>query len=71
MNSDIIEGNWKQLMGEAEKQWVKLTNDHLSEINGSRKKLSGIIQEQYGIMQDEAEKQIKAWEAVLKSSKAA
>jgi uncharacterized protein YjbJ (UPF0337 family) len=72
MNSDIFEGNWKQFAGEVQKQWGKLTNDHLDQINGSREKLSGLIQKNYGIARDEAEKQIKEWEKTLKkASKAA
>lgn len=62
MNSDTIEGNWKQLSGEIQKQWGKLTNDQLTQVNGSRQKLSGVLQENYGVAREEAEKQIKAWE---------
>lgn len=62
MNADIIEGNWKQLKGAVQKQWGKLTDDHLDQINGSRTKLAGVIQENYGIARDEAEKQISNWE---------
>jgi uncharacterized protein YjbJ (UPF0337 family) len=63
MNSDTIEGNWKQMMGDVQKQWGKLTNDHLTQIEGNRKKLAGAIQKNYGILQDEAEKQIADWES--------
>lgn len=63
MNSDTIQGNWKQLTGEAQKQWGKLTNDQLAQVNGSRKKLVGMIQENYGVMRDEAEKQVRSWES--------
>lgn len=63
MNSDTIEGNWTQMMGDVQRQWGKLTNDHLAQIEGNRKKLAGAIQENYGILQDEAEKQIEDWES--------
>ena len=62
MNKDIFEGNWKQFKGEVQKQWGKLTDDTLDQIDGSREKLAGKIQENYGIARDEAEKQIKEWE---------
>ncbi len=62
MNSDIIEGKWDQVKGEVEKQWGKLTGDTLNQINGSRKKLVGSLQESYGYARDEAEKQLKVWE---------
>lgn len=62
MNKDIIAGNWKQLTGEIQHQWGKLTNDELDKIEGNRTKLVGLIQERYGVAKDEAEKQLRAWE---------
>lgn len=62
MNKDIIEGKWKQLVGEAKTQWGKLTDDQLDQIAGNRDKLVGQIQENYGIARDEAEKQVSEWE---------
>jgi len=62
MNNDIIKGKWTQLKGEVKRQWGRLTDDQLVEINGDREKLLGFIQESYGVARDEAEKQIKAWE---------
>jgi uncharacterized protein YjbJ (UPF0337 family) len=62
MNTDIFEGNWKQFKGQVQQQWGKLTDDHLDEINGSRTRLAGTIQKNYGIARDEAEKQVKDWE---------
>ena len=65
-----MEGNWKQLSGAVQKQWGKLTNSQLDQVGGSRKKLAGIIQEKYGVEQDNAQKQIEAWEESLKKTKA-
>jgi uncharacterized protein YjbJ (UPF0337 family) len=62
MNTDQIIGNWKQLKGEIQRQWGKLTNDELDVIEGNREKLSGRIQASYGLGKDEADEQIKAWE---------
>lgn len=62
MNNDIFEGDWNRLKGEVQKQWGKLTGDHLAEINGSRKKLSGAIQKSYGIAAETAEEQMGEWE---------
>ena len=62
MNEDKLKGNWKQLKGEIQKNWGKLTDDHLDQIEGDRKKLVGEIQENYGIARDEAEKQVEEWE---------
>ena len=55
MNKDILEGKWKQLKGEVQKKWGKLTNDDLDVIDGDREKFSGILQERYGKSKDEAE----------------
>jgi uncharacterized protein YjbJ (UPF0337 family) len=62
MNRDIVEGNWKQLKGDVQKRWGRLTNDALDEVNGNSEKLLGKIQENYGIARDEAEKQLKEWQ---------
>lgn len=72
MNKDILEGNWKELKGNVQKQWGKLTNDHLDQINGSRENLSGAIQKSYGIAREDAEKQMKEWEkSIEKATKSA
>ena len=67
MNWDVIEGNWKQYVGSIKEQWGKLTDDHLKAIAGKRDQLAGKIQEAYGIGKDEADKQIKAFEARQKT----
>ncbi|MBT8144156.1 MAG: CsbD family protein [Gammaproteobacteria bacterium] len=61
MNSDQIEGNWKQFKGEAQRQWGKLTDDELDRIEGNSTKLAGAIQEKYGKSREEAEKEINEW----------
>jgi uncharacterized protein YjbJ (UPF0337 family) len=63
MNWDQVEGNWKQFKGKVQQQWGKLTDDHLDIIAGNRKELAGKVQEAYGITKEEAEKQIKTFEA--------
>lgn len=69
MNWDVIEGNWMQYKGHVKAQWGKLTNDHLDVIAGNRDQLAGKIQESYGVGQDEADKQIKAFQKYLKDSR--
>lgn len=62
MNRDQIEGNWKQLKGRVREQWGRLTDDQLDVIAGRRERLSGTLQEIYGLSLEEAERQIKAFE---------
>lgn len=67
MDWNIAEGNWKQVKGQVKQQWGKLTDDHLDVIAGKRDQLLGKIQESYGISKDEAEKEIKLFEAQHKN----
>ena len=61
MNWDRIEGKWRQMKGEAQNRWGKLTNDDLDQVEGNRDKLVGRIQERYGIAKDEAEREVDDW----------
>ena len=61
MNWDQVKGNWKQVQGEAQKQWGKLTDDDLDVIEGERTKLSGRLQELYGYGKDKADAEIDNW----------
>lgn len=63
MNWDRVKGNWKQFKGNAQKQWGKLTDDELDQVNGDREILIGKVQERYGIARDEAERQVDTWSA--------
>ena len=58
MNKDTFEGKWKQVKGEAQKQWGDLTNDDMDIINGQKEKLAGKIQERYGKSKEEAEAEV-------------
>lgn len=62
MNWDQIEGNWKQAVGEAKKQWGRFSRDQLMELGGSKDRLVGKIQELYGVTRDEAERQVNEWQ---------
>jgi uncharacterized protein YjbJ (UPF0337 family) len=58
MNWDQVEGNWKQFKGTVRERWGEFTDDDLDIIRGKRDRLSGKIQERYGIAKEEAERQI-------------
>ena len=61
MNTDQLEGKWKQLKGSAKAQWGKLTDDDLDVINGNQEKFIGKLQERYGIQREEAKKRLDEW----------
>ncbi|TAJ04405.1 MAG: CsbD family protein [Planctomycetota bacterium] len=62
MNWDTIKGNWLQVRGKAREKWGKLTDDDLDRVAGVRDQLVGKVQERYGVLRDEAEKQVGEWE---------
>lgn len=61
MNWEQVEGKWEQLMGSAQENWSKLSDDALQQISGRREQLAASIQEAYGITRREAEKQVWDW----------
>jgi uncharacterized protein YjbJ (UPF0337 family) len=58
MNEDILQGQWKQVRGELQSWWGRLTNDDLDRIQGSTDKLAGILQERYGYSKQQAHHEI-------------
>lgn len=68
MNSDQLNGKWKQLKGEAKERWGKLTDDDLNVIDGQQDQLIGKIQEKYGIAREAAQKQVEEWNAAAREA---
>jgi uncharacterized protein YjbJ (UPF0337 family) len=67
MNWDQLEGKWKQYSGKVKEKWGKLTDDDLEVIRGRRDQLIGKIQERYGIVKQEAEKQVDEFARTFRS----
>lgn len=61
MNTDIIEGKWKQIMGRAKSAWAELTDDDLKKAEGGKDKLIGVVQERYGQTKDDARKAVEGF----------
>lgn len=61
MNSDILKGKWRQMKGEIQNQWGKLTNDDLDRVEGNAEKLAGVLQERYGYERAEAEREVDSF----------
>jgi uncharacterized protein YjbJ (UPF0337 family) len=66
MDWNVIEGRWHQLKGDLKHQWAKLTDDDIAAISAQREKLVGKIQERYGVLKDDASRQVDAWIARLR-----
>lgn len=54
INQNIAQGKWKQVKGSIQKTWGKLTSDELDKAEGDMTKVAGMIQERYGMQQEEA-----------------
>ncbi len=59
INSDILQGRWKQMRGELRSWWGRLTNDDLEQIGGHKDKLIGRLQERYGYSRERAQQEVE------------
>jgi uncharacterized protein YjbJ (UPF0337 family) len=59
MNSDQMKGKFKQLAGEIKRKWGQITDDDMTQAEGSMEKLVGRIQERTGERRDAIEKWLK------------
>ncbi len=58
MNSDQMQGKWRQWKGAAKTQWGKLTDDELTQAEGNAEKLAGFVQERYGYAKERAQEEV-------------
>lgn len=58
MNKDILKGKWTQMKGGIRKQWGKMTDDDVNQIQGDMEKFIGKLQERYGYGREQAEKEL-------------
>ena len=63
MDWKFVEASWLHLRDEVHAQWGRLTSAHLDLIAGDRARLASKIEEAYGVTSNEAERQIKSFEA--------
>ena len=61
MNTDVLQGKWTQLKGQVRKQWGKLTDDDVDQIQGDAEILQGRIQERYGRTKEQAKQEVDNW----------
>jgi uncharacterized protein YjbJ (UPF0337 family) len=67
MNWDRISGKWTDFKGKVRERWAKLTDDDLARIQGKRDQLLGVLQERYGWVREQAERQIKDFESTAET----
>src|SRR5437870_1001764 len=58
MDSHQLEGRWNEIKGELKSWWGKLTDDDIEQVAGNRDKLIGVVQQKYGYLYDEAQREI-------------
>ena len=61
MNWDQIQLNWLIYKGKLLHNWIKLTDEDITRINGRRDELVARLQERYGFAKAEAEREVGAW----------
>jgi uncharacterized protein YjbJ (UPF0337 family) len=61
MNSDQLEGKWKQVKGKVREKWGKLTDDDMQIIGGRQDQLIGRVQQRYGIAREAATTEVDAF----------
>jgi len=62
MNRDTFKGQWMQLKGHLRRQWGKLTDDEVDQIQGNAEILIGKLQERYGYSREQAERELERWD---------
>lgn len=55
MNSDTLQGAWKQLRGNVKEAFGKLTDDDLLQADGNTDKILGALQSRYGYTKEQAQ----------------
>jgi len=58
MNTDIFEGQWRQMRGEIRSWWGRLTENDLEKVAGKKDRLIGTLQEKYGYTREAAQQEI-------------
>jgi uncharacterized protein YjbJ (UPF0337 family) len=56
-----IQGKWQQQVGSAKVVWGKLTGDEILSTEGQVQRLSGLVQERYGMTRDAADEQVNGF----------
>lgn len=69
-NKDFLQVKWSALKSEIRKQWGKITDDDLKNLNGKTEDLINVLRRRYGYGKAQAEIEIGNWLKDLKRSRA-
>ena len=61
MNLDQLQGNWKKLKGEIKSEFGELSDDEIMQAEGESEKLTGLVQEKYGLTKEQAEEKLDSF----------
>jgi uncharacterized protein YjbJ (UPF0337 family) len=59
--TDILQGKWHELKGQARQTFAKLTDDDIERMSGKMEELSGVLQQKYGYNKAKADTEINNW----------
>lgn len=59
MNKDIFEGKWRQVKGAVRAKWGDLTDQDMEVVQGNHEQIFGLLQERYGLLREDAKKQLE------------
>jgi uncharacterized protein YjbJ (UPF0337 family) len=61
MNQEQFKESWDDLKGDLKKQWGKLTDDDLLQVEGDQDKFNGAIHKRYGEMKELVSQWVAQW----------
>jgi uncharacterized protein YjbJ (UPF0337 family) len=56
VNENIVKGKWREIKGDIQSAWGRLTDDELDETKGDLTAIGGLIQQKYGQHEDYTKK---------------
>lgn len=62
MNKNQIKGKLNQFKGDAKVWWGEATGDNLAKLDGTKDKIKGYFQEQKGMLEEDADKEVAKFE---------
>jgi len=70
MNWTAIETQWSHLKSDLKAHWSKLTDEDIERLGAKRDQLVSKLVERYGIVKEEAERQVDEWSRRVEALKA-